>query len=70
MNSNNSTYESIKDRTTSLVKIEIVNEKELEDCAQELMLIPNLDDDIISASELILFGLRQKIMPTFFIKHY
>ena len=40
MISNNSTYESIKDRTTSLIKSETVNKKELEDCAQELMLIP------------------------------
>jgi hypothetical protein len=54
MISNNSTYESIKDRTTSLIKCETVNEKELEDCAQELMLIPNLDDEIISASECLI----------------
>ena len=54
MISNNSTYESIKDRTTSLIKSETVNEKELEDCAQELMLIPNLDDEIISASECLI----------------
>ena len=43
MISNNSTNESIKDRTTSLIKSETVNEKEIEDCAQELILIPNLD---------------------------
>ena len=54
MISNNSTYESIKDRTTSLIKSETVNEKELEDCAQELMLIPNLDDEIVSASECLI----------------
>ena len=54
MISNNSTYESIKDRTTSLIKSETVNKKELEDCAQELMLIPNLDDEIISASECLI----------------
>ena len=54
MISNNSTYESIKDRTTSLIKSETVNKKELEDCAQELMLIPNLDDEIISASEYLI----------------
>ena len=54
MISNNSTYKSIKDRTTSLIKSETVNKKELEDCAQELMLIPNLDDEIISASECLI----------------
>ena len=54
MISNNSTYESIKDRTTSLIKSETVNKKELEECAQELMLIPNLDDEIISASEYLI----------------
>ena len=54
MISNNSTYESIKDRTTSLIKSETVNKKELEDCGQELMLIPNLDDEIISASECLI----------------
>ena len=54
MISNNSTYESIKERTTSLIKSETVNKKELEDCAQELMLIPNLDDEIISASECLI----------------
>ena len=54
MISNNSTYESIKDRTTSLIKSETVNKKELEDCAQELMLIPNLDNEIISASECLI----------------
>ena len=54
MISNNSTYESIKDRTTSLIKSETVNKNELEDCAQELMLIPNLDDEIISASECLI----------------
>ena len=54
MISNNSTYESIKDRTTSLIKSETVNKKELEECAQELMLIPNLDDEIISASECLI----------------
>ena len=43
MISNNSTNESKKDRTTSLMKSETVNEKEIEDCAQELILIPNLD---------------------------
>ena len=43
MISNNSTNESKKDRTTSLMKSETVNEKEIEDCAQELKLIPNLD---------------------------
>ena len=71
MNSNYSTYESIKDRTTSLIKSETVNEKELEDCAQELMLIPNLDDDIISASECLIdqnsfeISQKEKVNPIF-----
>ena len=71
MISNNSTYESIKDRTTSLIKSETVNEKELEDCAQELMLIPNLDDEIISASECLIdqnsFEIfqKEKVNPIF-----
>ena len=65
MNSNNnSTYGSLKERTTTLIKSETVNEKELEDCAQELMLIPNLDNDIISTSEGLIdktsFELTQK----------
>lgn len=65
MNSNNnSTYGSLKERTTTLIKSEAVNEKELEDCAQELMLIPNLDNDIISTSEGLIdktsFELTQK----------
>ena len=71
MISNNSTYESIKDRTTSLIKSETVNKKELEDCAQELMLIPNLDDEIISASECLIdqnsFEIfqKEKVNPIF-----
>ena len=71
MISNNSTYESIKDRTTSLIKSETVNEKELEDCAQELMLIPNLDDEIISASECLIdqnsfeISQKEKVNPIF-----
>ena len=71
MISNNSTYESIKDRTTSLIKSETVNEKELEDCAQELMLIPNLDDEIISSSECLIdqnsFEIfqKEKVNPIF-----
>ena len=71
MISNNSTYESIKDRTTSLIKSETVNKKELEDCAQELMLIPNLDDEIISASEYLIdqnsFEIfqKEKVNPIF-----
>ena len=71
MISNNSTYESIKDRTTSLIKSETVNKKELEDCAQELMLIPNLDDEIISASECLIdqnsfeISQKEKVNPIF-----
>ena len=71
MISNNSTYESIKDRTTSLIKSETVNEKELEDCAQELMLIPNLDDEIVSASECLIdqnsfeISQKEKVNPIF-----
>ena len=71
MISNNSTYESIKDRTTSLIKSETVNKKELEECAQELMLIPNLDDEIISASECLIdqnsFEIfqKEKVNPIF-----
>ena len=71
MISNNSTYESIKDRTTSLIKSETVNKKELEDCGQELMLIPNLDDEIISASECLIdqnsFEIfqKEKVNPIF-----
>ena len=71
MISNNSTYESIKDRTTSLIKSETVNKKELEDCAQELMLIPNLDDEIVSASECLIdqnsfeISQKEKVNPIF-----
>ena len=71
MISNNSSYESIKDRTTSLIKSETVNKKELEDCAQELMLIPNLDDEIISASECLIdqnsfeISQKEKVNPIF-----
>ena len=71
MISNNSTYESIKDRTTSLIKSETVNKKELEDCGQELMLIPNLDDEIISASECLIdqnsfeIPQKEKVNPIF-----
>lgn len=70
---NNSTIisESLKDRTLSLIKDENVDEKEILACSQDLMAIPNLDDDIVPITSPLLgmnsFEIfnKKKINPVF-----
>ena len=75
--SSNSTSNSIillkalKDRALSLIKDENVDEKEILACSQDLMAIPNLDDDIVPITSPLLgknsFEIfnKKKINPVF-----
>ena len=70
---NNSTIksESLKDRALSLIKNKNLNEKEILACSQDLMTIPNLDDDIVPITSPLLgmnsFEIfnKKKINPVF-----
>ena len=70
---NNSTIisESLKDRALSLIKNKNLNEKEILACSQDLMVIPNLDDDIVPITSPLLgmnsFEIfnKKKINPVF-----
>ena len=48
MNSSIITFDSVKDRVISLLKENTPDEKELLTCSQDLMMIPNLDDEFVS----------------------
>ena len=70
-NSSIITFDSMKDRVLSVLKADELDEKELLTCSQDLMAIPNLDDDIIPSSE-SLFDLgkfeishKKKVNPIF-----
>ena len=71
MNSSQVTFESIKERASSLLKADILDEKELISCSQDLMMIPNLDDDIVPASarlmnnEFFEIAHKEKVNPVF-----
>ena len=63
--------ESLKDRALSLIKNKIVNEKEILAYSQDLLAIPNLDDDIVPITSPLLginsFEIfnKKKINPVF-----
>ena len=63
--------ESLKDRALSLIKKKNINEKEILACSQDLMTIPNLDDDIVPITSPLLgmnsFEIfnKKKINPVF-----
>ena len=63
--------ESLKDRALSLIKNENVDENEILACSQDLMAIPNLDDDIVPITSPLLgmnsFEIfnKNKINPVF-----
>lgn len=71
MNSSLVTFESIKERAKSLLKGDILDEKELVSCSQDLMMIPNLDDDIVPASSRLVnnnffeIAHKEKVNPVF-----
>ena len=48
MNSNIITFDSVKDRVLSLLKENTHDEKELLACSEDLIKIPNLDDEFVS----------------------
>ena len=53
-NSSLMNLESIKDKALSLLKEETVDEKELLSFSKDLMMIPNLEDDIVPILEPLL----------------
>ena len=71
MNSSLITFESIKDRASSLLNEEILDEKKLLLCSQDLMTIPNLDDDMVPVSSRLVnndffeIAHKDKVNPVF-----
>jgi len=71
MNSSQVTFESIKDRVSLLLKGDMLDEKELLLCSQDLMMIPNLDDDIVPLSSHLMnkdffeIAHKDKVNPVF-----
>jgi hypothetical protein len=47
-------YASTKERAISLIKDETIKENELFECSEDLMLIPNLDEEIVPNTSALL----------------